>query len=688
MKFHFFLILIFLTVGASLTAQQISKEDTVRLLNEVVVKAYASDRPLLEVPAAIGVVRDFELNRFNNTSILPAVNMVAGVRMEERSPGSYRFSIRGSSLRSPFGVRNVKFYWNGLPLTDGGGNTYLNLIDFNSVGNVEIIKGPGASLYGAGTGGVVLLQSPKSARDLNYSALAGSYGLFRIQGGGSVLSTKKIQMDTRLGFQQSDGYRQQTKMNRLIAQIDLRGSISTRSFLSATVFSTQLYYETPGGLTQAQYDNDPRQARPSTITSPGAVDQKAAVNNKTTYAGVSFEHEWNEKWSTRVGLFGSVTGFKNPTIRNFEKRDEQNWGGRTDTYYRFDKQSWKGKITFGAEYQHFYSPVTVYDNILGTPGNVQTDDKLRSTLFLSFAQIELDLPKNFYLTLGGSGNFINYKFLRTSLSPEVRQERNFDPVVSPRIALLKKISSAISVYGNVSSGFSPPSLAEVRPSTGAFNNSLNAERGVSYEMGVKGKIFNQVEANLALYDFRLKQTIVIQRDASGADYFINAGATSQRGVELMLAWSPQLSAGKISALRVWSSYTYNYYRFKDYVNDGKDYSGNAVTGVAPNILVGGADVRFLKSFYFNLTGNYTNRLPLNDANTDYASDFFLIGARAGYKLDKKIPLEFFLGVDNALDQRYSLGNDLNAVGGRYYNAAAGRNLYVGIVARLITRPDY
>lgn len=688
MKFHFFLILIFLTVGASLTAQQISKEDTVRLLNEVVVKAYASDRPLLEVPAAIGVVRDFELNRFNNTSILPAVNMVAGVRMEERSPGSYRFSIRGSSLRSPFGVRNVKFYWNGLPLTDGGGNTYLNLIDFNSVGNVEIIKGPGASLYGAGTGGVVLLQSPKSARDLNYSALAGSYGLFRIQGGGSVLSTKKIQMDTRLGFQQSDGYRQQTKMNRLIAQIDLRGSISTRSFLSATVFSTQLYYETPGGLTQAQYDNDPRQARPSTITSPGAVDQKAAVNNKTTYAGVSFEHEWNEKWSTRVGLFGSVTGFKNPTIRNFEKRDEQNWGGRTDTYYRFDKQSWKGKITFGAEYQHFYSPVTVYDNILGTPGNVQTDDKLRSTLFLSFAQIELDLPKNFYLTLGGSGNFINYKFLRTSLSPEVRQERNFDPVVSPRIALLKKISSAISVYGNVSSGFSPPSLAEVRPSTGAFNNSLNAERGVSYEMGVKGKIFNQVEANLALYDFRLKQTIVIQRDASGADYFINAGATSQRGVELMLAWSPQLSTGKISALRVWSSYTYNYYRFKDYVNDGKDYSGNAVTGVAPNILVGGADVRFLKSFYFNLTGNYTNRLPLNDANTDYASDFFLIGARAGYKLDKKIPLEFFLGVDNALDQRYSLGNDLNAVGGRYYNAAAGRNLYVGIVARLITRPDY
>ena len=80
--------------AASLSAQGIFKEDTVRLLNEVIVKAYASDRPLLEVPATIGVVRDLELNRFSNSSILQAVNMVPGVRMEERSPGSYRFSIR------------------------------------------------------------------------------------------------------------------------------------------------------------------------------------------------------------------------------------------------------------------------------------------------------------------------------------------------------------------------------------------------------------------------------------------------------------------------------------------------------------------------------------------------------------------------------------------------------------------
>ena len=42
--------------------------------------------------------------------------------MEERSPGSYRLSIRGSLLRSPFGVRNVKLYLDDFIFTDAGGN--------------------------------------------------------------------------------------------------------------------------------------------------------------------------------------------------------------------------------------------------------------------------------------------------------------------------------------------------------------------------------------------------------------------------------------------------------------------------------------------------------------------------------------------------------------------------------------
>ena len=74
--------------------------------------------------------------------------------MEERSPGSYRMNIRGSTLRSPFGVRNVKIYWDEIPFTDAGGNTYLNQLSYYNFNSLEVIKGPGGSVYGAGTGGV------------------------------------------------------------------------------------------------------------------------------------------------------------------------------------------------------------------------------------------------------------------------------------------------------------------------------------------------------------------------------------------------------------------------------------------------------------------------------------------------------------------------------------------------------
>src|SRR6187399_2134308 len=158
----------------TLFGQQAEVEADTILLEELVVKAYQSNRPINEVPAAIGVVDPTVMNRFANTSFVSAANTIPGVRMEERSPGSYRFSIRGSLLRSPFGVRNVKFYWRGLPFTDGGGNTYLNLFDFSSVRSMEVIKGPGSSLYGAGTGGVVLLE-PFSDNAIRARVMYGSF---------------------------------------------------------------------------------------------------------------------------------------------------------------------------------------------------------------------------------------------------------------------------------------------------------------------------------------------------------------------------------------------------------------------------------------------------------------------------------------------------------------------------------
>ncbi len=657
------------------------KEDSVRLLGEITVEAYSADRNPADVPASIGLLQQADLNRFSNSSLVPSFNMLPGVRMDERSPGSYRFSIRGSLLRSPFGVRNVKFYWNGLPLTDGGGNTYLNLLDVGVLGRAEVIKGPAASLYGAGTGGAVLLRATvPQETGMELTAQQGSFGALRY---GAVLQAKGENVTTRIQFshQQADGYRAQSALTRNSLNADMTFLIDPKNTLMVTLLDTDLSYQTPGGLTAAQYQDDPAQARPSTPSLPGAVQQQAAVYNKTFYSGVNFEHHWSAAWTTAIGLLGSTTDFKNPSIRNYETRVEKNIGARLTNEYEFQRIAWKGKITFGGEVQHFFSPIKVENNVGGIPGAlVISNDEITSDLVMGFAQADADLPSNIHITLGASVNYLQYVDNRLAGTPLGSLSQKFNPVLSPRIALLKRFSHSLSMYASASHGFSPPTVAEVIPSTGVYNPNLKPETGWSYEVGMSGTILQEFDVHLAAYDFRLSNAIVIQRDASGADHFVNAGGTEQKGVELNAGWTKRFVSYALSTLRLYTSLTYNQYRFENYVNDGNDYSGNQITGVSPFAIAFGIDLKSSVGVYAQVTGNYVDRMPLNDANTAYASDYFLLGTRAGYRTSGRVPLDFFAGVDNILNQRYSLGNDLNASGGRYYNAAPTANYYVGISA--------
>ena len=683
MRLIFTVALIF---GGRVLAQQ-TPADTSRLLQEVVIEAYETNRRLEEVPASIGLLRSDDLQRFSNTSLLPAVNLVPGVRMEERSPGSYRFSIRGSSLRSPFGVRNVKAYWNGLPLTDGGGNTYLNLLDFGAIGTMEVIKGPGGSLYGAGTGGVLLIKSPQVKQDqLQASAVLGSYGLQRYMVGGQ-LKGENVSANVQFGHHRSDGYREQSALKRNALNADVTLRVGSKGTLSPTLIFSNLFYETPGGLTRAQFEADPSGARPAAGPNLGAVEAKAAVTNETIFGGLVYDHDWDNQWSTSAGLYGGFSAFENPTIRNYEDRDETNFGFRTTTVYRLyrNQASLGGKISFGGEYQYFISPINVFDNDgAGNPAAVQVRDEVTSRAGLVFAQGDMEAGDGFFITAGASVNFLHYNFLRLDPAPEVEQERTFDAVFSPRFALLKKFSGNVSVFGSYSDGFSPPSLAEVRPSTNTFSNTLKAESGTNLELGARGNLgHSRLSYDLVVYDFRLRNTIVVQRNADGADYFVNAGKTSQRGLEALLSWDLAGNEQSQSRFKVWASYAYQHYRFKEYVVVDEDFSGNKLTGVAPTIFSGGMDISVRRRFTTNVTVNYVDHIPLNDANTDFAESYLLLGLRAGWNTAyEQSRIQVFAGIDNALDEAYSLGNDLNAFGGRYYNAAMPRNYYAGIQVAL------
>lgn len=649
------------------------------------VRAYESNLRLKDIPAAVSYIGKSTLERFSPASIVQAVNTAPGVRMEERSPGSYRFNIRGSSLRSPFGVRNVKVYYNDLPYTDPGGHTYLNQLGYYNFHSLEIIKGPGSSLYGAGTGGVLLIEGLSDSEQPGVIAeyAASSYQLQNIYGG---VTTGTDKMVSRVGYQhqQSQGYRNHSELNRDVLSWTGQFRFDEKCSLKTSFLYGKLFYETPGALTKPEFDANPRASRPGNVFFPGAEAAKASITQKTFLAGASYTQQLLPWLQNKSVLYGMFTELRNPTIQNYGRSSEPHVGGRTTFKMTFPLQQSRLTIDAGAELQEGFTTVSIHRNKEGQADTLRTMDEINNRQSLLFTQAVFD-HKSWTLTAGASLNYLKIRFERFVPAPLGVQERKFSNQVAPRVALLKKFNR-INLYSSVSRGFSPPTTAELLPTGGAINLDLNAEEGTNYDLGVKGNVVKDLYMDINAFYFALNNTIVQRRTPGGGDYFINAGKTSQKGVETFLSYPLGQASGSLEQSQLWLSYTYNHFTYKDFKQQDNDFSGNELPGVAPHTISTGYDFLFTNGLLGTINYYYSDKLPLTDANNVYADAYHLIGLKLGYQhwIKGKFRAKLVAGVDNLLDERYSLGNDINGFGGRYYNAAAGRNYYASLILQLLT----
>ncbi len=653
------------------------------VLESVEIKGFENDQSILSVAGGYSLVNQSTIKRFNNESLVRAINTTPGVRMEERSPSSYRLSIRGSLLRAPFGVRNVKVYWNEIPYTDPTGNSYLYFIDNQNVDRIEIVKGPAGSAFGAGMGGVMTMSSGvrnKKGLQGNVGYSMGSFGYHKIFAG---ISYGDETSNTRVKFakQKYDGYRKHTQSDRNVLQLQHKIDYSEKASLDIHVLYSDLFYELPGGLTNEQYREDPRQARKV------SVDQDAYVDHQNFLLGISHQINWNKKTGNTTVMYVSNGDKENPFITNYEYERLSGIGGRTK-FYHFGKL-WNNELQIvgGGEFQYGNFHANNHDNNAGYSGALRFEDESRIYQGFVFAQADYTSASQWIVTLGGSLNFLSYHIDRlkeVATDSSYRFDRNFQPVFSPRISLLKKINERITLHGSVSAGFSSPTQEEIRTSDGSINENLEPETGINYEIGVRGNSpDDRWIYDITAFFMAQKNTIVSRIEAGGNSRFKNAGNTSQKGIELLVGYNIiNKPGGAIDQLEVKLAYTFHDFVFKNYIKEAGgenvDYSGNALTGTAPHIVNLNVLLGFGKGFYLNANYNYTDGIPLNDANTVFSDSYHLVNVKLGWERAGKTGVNLHVGTDNLLNERYSLGNDLNAFGGRYYEPSPIRNYYVGI----------
>jgi iron complex outermembrane receptor protein len=683
-----FLALSFCTT--TVHAQQhdtILRTDSARKLQPVTVRGYLSEQQVLQVPASVGVLTSRQLSLQPNNSLVSAMNTLPGIRMEERTPGSYRLSIRGSLLRSPFGVRNVKIYFDEIPLTDAGGNTYLNALDVASLHSLEVLKGPDGSLFGANSGGVLLINPVNRGADSSLASVSftgGSYGLLH-ENAAIHQKWNKNELNINQGYQSYDGYRDHSYMQRHYIQLVDRYSYGKSNQLKAIGFYSDLQYQTPGGLNLAQFEANPQASRPATATLPGAIQQNIGITTKTLFGGLVNEVRLTDRIRNVATIFGTHVNFDNPFITNYEQREENTYGGRT--YFELNSlpsTNLEWKLNLGAEWQQTNADINNYDNLQGNKGKPQALDVVNTNQHFFFTRYAVTLYRRLNLEAALSLNYYQYKFRNVfPLNQSDLNTKSFTQQLMPRVALSYQILSNFIWRASVSRGYSTPTIAEVRPTNNIVNTDLQPESGWNYETGFR--VRNRDESlmlDASVFYYRLNNTIVNQRLPNETDYFINAGGTKQLGFELnFTGWimNPTTS-GIIRGIQFNEAYTLSRFNFRNYSINNVDFSGNRLTGVPKQVAVSSLQFRLPQSVYLFVQHNYTARIPVNDANSVYAKSYHLLQAKAGwqFKTGSKAKVNLFAGADNLLNKTYSLGNDLNAVGNRYYNPAPLRNYYAGL----------
>jgi iron complex outermembrane receptor protein len=163
--------------------QELEKVDVTATANPI--------KSALEQPISVVEMDKTALKRAAGLYLDDAINTnVPGVTMQKRTQsGGQQINIRGygsgmgsRGVSSNFDGQGVKMYLNGIPITDAEGITVMDDLDYGSISNTEILKGPSGSLYGLAIAGVINLkteQAPKNHNSVGQEVITGSYGLSR-----------------------------------------------------------------------------------------------------------------------------------------------------------------------------------------------------------------------------------------------------------------------------------------------------------------------------------------------------------------------------------------------------------------------------------------------------------------------------------------------------------------------------
>jgi len=669
-------------------------------LSGVVVEGYLAPASNVSAPGSFGVIRQNVLTAGDPFSLQQAMNTIPGVSLENRGiGGSQRIQIRGSFLRAPFAVRNVKMYMNGIPLSSPDGTAPLELIDQGDIRSVEVVKGPAGSAWGSGTGGVMLFRAMEAdllERSATHQQTWGDFGLRRFHTSAAVSQTRWGVRFSHV-YQENDGYRDQEFNRKQQATLTARVKLGQKwDLFNYTTYYTG-HWALPGALTAVQVQEDPSQAVPF------SEENNSSVYRRRLFTGFSATYRPNDHASLLITTYLTSTTKYNPYgtsvfFNGFKDEGAGGAGGRVTYSERWKTGRWHMEAEGGGEIQVESFYLDEYRNAGGLPGDHQFSYDAGYVSLLGFA--------------GWSGTWNNRLRIQAGLSSTgtihnitayAQDWEQTDTVATwrpnwlPRIGTALRIDSLIWWNASISYGVSNPTIFEqidpavmIGPGQASWSSIL-PERGVNYETGFKGtEKHTGIEFEATAYVFLLRDIILPFADSIVSSpnptieftRYRNEGSTRQQGLEAVMRKSWRLR-GFLERLDLQATFTRSDYRFNSYPSGGDDFRDRLLPGLALHQASGlmqlfsrGESARLSVQYFWN------DRMPLNKANTAWMPAWNLLNVRGDFRVFRASSGTWEVivhgGVNNLLDTQYTSFPNLNDERERFYNPGPPLHIYGGI----------
>jgi iron complex outermembrane receptor protein len=663
-------------------------------LEGIAVTVSRSRDDVQRLPYAIGVLGAAEIQRLQtNVSLDEILPQIPGVFVSNRHnlANGDRITIRGFGARSQFGVRGVRIIQDGIPLTLPDGQSQLNNLDLAGAGRIEVIRGAASALYGNASGGVISVQteaSPPVPLGGELRVLGGSFGDRRYYQRYDLKAAGQpggVDYYAHLGHFQTDGFRlhSEARYTQLNGRLRFSPDSVSEITLIANYVATPLA-ESPSSLTDSLARSKPDTARDIALA-PGQCPpdpgfggcQDLGEESRQGQVGISYKRRFGARHEISLMGYGLARTLENRIPFTLIELDRRGGGARLE--YRHAPPGGRvSAITAGVDFDAQADDRLESARDASHTGPVTLDQDERVTSLGLFAQTGIGLLTRLELTASLRYDQVHFEVddrLITADDPDDSGARSMNQL-SPMVGVRSTLAGWLNVYANIGRSFQTPTTTELTDSLGGFNETLQPERAINYELGLKGTASHRLSYSLALFRADIED-LIVGSAAAGTErvFFDNAGSARHRGVEVGL--SALLAAGLVFS----TAYTLSDFVFSDFRNEDDDFSGNRLPGVPLNQIDSRLTYNHPTGFMGALRVWGVDGYFVDNANQSRNDGYVTVDIRLGYGLHTTaVEISPLLGVNNLFDVRYNSSVVVNAVGGRYYEPAPGRSLYFGLRA--------